>query len=167
VVEFILARFKAWYQEQGVDIDVIQAVAAKRPTKPADFAARVEAVSAFKLLESSAALAAANKRVANILAKNPISSQSDVILDLLVEQEEKELAAKLFLVEAVVQPLLEKSDYSGALKELATLRVMIDKFFDNVMVMAEDEATKNNRLALLSKLRKLFLYSADISLLNQ
>jgi glycyl-tRNA synthetase beta chain len=62
---------------------------------------------------------------------------------------------------------LADSDYSGALKELATLREMIDKFFDNVMVMAEDEATKNNRLALLSKLRSLFLHSADISLLNQ
>lgn len=167
VVDFILARFKAWYQEQGVDIDVIQAVAAKRPTRPADFAARVQAVSAFKLLESSTALAAANKRVANILAKNPVSSQSDVILDLLVEPEEKELAAKLVLVDEIVQPLLASSDYSGALKELATLRGLIDKFFDNVMVMAEDEATKNNRLALLSKLRNLFLYSADISLLNQ
>jgi glycyl-tRNA synthetase beta chain len=167
VVDFILARFKAWYQEQGIDIDVIQAVAVKRPTRPADFAARVKAVSAFKLLESSTALAAANKRVANILAKNPVSSQSDVIQDLLIEPEEKELAAKLLSVDKVVQPLLASSDYSGALNELATLRELIDKFFDNVMVMAEDEATKNNRLALLSKLRSLFLYSADISLLNQ
>jgi len=167
VVDFILARFKAWYQEQGVDIDVIQAVAAKRPTRPADFAARVLAVSAFKLLESSTALAAANKRVANILAKNSVSSQSEVIADLLVEAEEKELASKLWAIDKTVQPLLARSDYSGALKELATLREPIDKFFDNVMVMAEDEAVKNNRLALLSKLRSLFLYSADISLLNQ
>ncbi|MFT4993355.1 MAG: glycyl-tRNA synthetase beta chain [Paraglaciecola sp.] len=167
VVDFILARFKAWYQEQGVDIDVIQAVAAKRPTRPADFAARVQAVSAFKRLESSTALAAANKRVANILAKNPVSSQNDVIADLLVEAEEKELASQLIAIDKIVQPLLANSDYSGALKELATLRKPIDMFFDNVMVMADDEATKNNRLALLSKLRSLFLYSADISLLNQ
>jgi glycyl-tRNA synthetase beta chain len=167
VVDFILARFKAWYQEQGVDIDVIQAVAVKRPTRPADFAARVKAVSAFKLLESSTALASANKRVANILAKNPGSSQSQVILDLLIEPQEKALADKLLAVDKIVQPLLAKSDYSGALKELATLRTLIDEFFDNVMVMAEDEATKNNRLALLSKLRSLFLYSADISLLSQ
>ena len=167
VVDFVLARFKAWYQEQGIDIDVIQAVSVKRPTRPADFAARVQAVSAFKQLESAAALAAANKRVANILAKNPASNTNDVITELLVEKEEKELAAKLADVEKMVEPLLTQSNYGAALKELATLRQYIDNFFDNVMVMADDEAIKNNRLALLSKLRRLFLYSADISLLNQ
>jgi glycyl-tRNA synthetase beta chain len=167
VVDFILARFKAWYQEQGIGIDVIQSVAAKRPTRPADFAARIQAVSAFKQLESATALAAANKRVANILAKNPASNTGLVAPELLIENEEKELAAKLSEVEELVEPLLTKSDHGAALKELATLRTYIDNFFDNVMVMADDEAIKNNRLALLSKLRRLFLYSADISLLNQ
>jgi glycyl-tRNA synthetase beta chain len=167
VVDFILARFKAWYQEQGIEIDVIQAVAAKRPTRPADFAARVEAVSAFKQLESSAALAAANKRVANILAKNSATNTREVVTELLIEDEEKALAAKLSEVEQLVGPLLAKSDHGAALKELATLRMHIDNFFDSVMVMSDDEAIKNNRLALLSKLRRLFSYSADISLLNQ
>jgi glycyl-tRNA synthetase beta chain len=167
LVDFVLARFRAWYQEQGIDIDVIQAVAAKRPTRPADFAARIQAVSAFKQLESSAALAAANKRVANILAKNAASNSIEVATELLVEKEEKELASKLSDVAKLVEPLLAKSDHGAALKELATLRIYIDNFFDNVMVMADDEAIKNNRLALLSKLRRLFLYSADISLLNQ
>jgi glycyl-tRNA synthetase beta chain len=167
VVDFILARFRAWYQEQGVDVDVIQAVAAKRPTRPADFAARVKAVSAFKLLESSGTLAAANKRVANILTKNPNSNQAEVIESLLIEPDEKFLATSLAKVERVVRPLLDDSNYGDALKELSTLRVAIDNFFDNVMVMSDDEATKNNRLALLSKLRSLFLYTADISLLSQ
>jgi glycyl-tRNA synthetase beta chain len=166
VVDFILARFKAWYAEQGIAAGVIQAVAVNRPTRPADFAARVDAVKSFSTLESSEALAAANKRVANILAKN--LSDEELFFDkaLLQEPAEVELALSLESVEARIQPLLEQSDYTNALVILAELRQPIDAFFESVMVMADDESVKRNRLTLLSRLRGLFLCCADISVLN-
>lgn len=166
VVDFILARFKAWYAEQGVAAGVIQAVAVNRPTRPADFAARVEAVKSFNTLESAEALAAANKRVANILAKNAVSSELSFDKALLQEAAEIALANSLESVEARIQPMLSQSDYTNALVVLAELREPIDAFFENVMVMADDELVKQNRLTLLSRLRGLFLCCADISVLN-
>lgn len=165
VVDFVLARFRTWYQEQGVDVDVIQAVLAKRPTRPADFAARVTGVAHFKSLDSAIALAAANKRVANILDKNNVSGASQVDHGLLVEQQEKQLANKLMQIEELIQPLLIEGDYGSVLSQLSELRDSIDAFFDNVMVMSEDEKVRANRLALLLQLRKLFLHTADISVL--
>jgi glycyl-tRNA synthetase beta chain len=166
VVDFVLARFRTWYQEQGVDVDVIQAVLAKRPTRPADFAARVTGVAHFKSLDSAIALAAANKRVANILDKNKVSGADKVVTSLLVEQQEKDLAARLLRVEERIKPLLLNGDYATVLSQLSELRDSIDAFFDNVMVMAEDEKVRANRLALLLQLRKLFLHTADISVLT-
>lgn len=166
VVDFVLARFRTWYQEQGVDVDVIQAVLAKRPTKPADFASRVKGVSAFKALDSSVALAAANKRVANILAKNSVSATRSIDSQLLLQAEEITLAEELQKVEKLVEPLLAAGDYESVLSTLASLRSYIDAFFDNVMVMADDEKVRENRLALLLSLRKLFLHTADISVLT-
>jgi glycyl-tRNA synthetase beta chain len=166
VVDFVLARFRTWYQEQGVDVDVIQAVLAKRPTRPADFAARVTGVAHFKSLDSAIALAAANKRVANILDKNKVSGADQVVTSLLVEQQEKDLAARLLRVEERIKPLLLNGDYATVLSQLSELRDSIDAFFDNVMVMAEDEKVRANRLALLLQLRKLFLHTADISVLT-
>ena len=166
VVDFILARFKAWYTEQGIASGVVQAVAVNRPTRPADFAARVEAVKSFNTLESAEALAASNKRVANILAKNVLDEELIFNKDLLKEPAEIALANSLESVEARIQPMLNKSDYTNALVVLAELRQPIDEFFENVMVMADDESVKRNRLTLLSKLRSLFLCCADISVLN-
>ncbi|MEP1448384.1 MAG: glycine--tRNA ligase subunit beta [Paraglaciecola sp.] len=166
VVDFVLARFRAWYAEQGVAAGVVQAVAANRPTRPANFAARVEAVKSFNTLESADALAAANKRVANILAKNAISEEISFDPTLIQESAEKALADSLELVEARIQPMIEQSDYASALTVLAELRQPIDAFFENVMVMAEDESIRRNRLSLLSRLRGLFLCCADISVLN-
>jgi glycyl-tRNA synthetase beta chain len=166
VIDFVLARFKAWYAEQGVASGVVQAVLINRPTRPADFAARVEAVKAFGSLPSADPLAAANKRVANILAKNP-QQQTPVLNDaLLIEPAERVLAQSLLEVELQIQPMLDISDYTSALKVLAGLREPIDTFFDSVMVMADDEATKLNRLALLARLRGLFMCCADISVLR-
>ena len=167
VVDFVLGRFRTWYQEQGVDVDVIQAVLAKRPTRPADFASRIAGVTEFKKLESSQALAAANKRVANILSKNNVATDLQVDPGLFESEEEKRLAAQLEEIEVKVKPLFATGDYQQVLLALSSLRENIDAFFDNVMVMAEDEAVRNNRLALLSKLRHLFLFTADISLLSQ
>jgi glycyl-tRNA synthetase beta chain len=166
VVDFILARFKAWYAEQGIASGVVQAVAVNRPTRPADFAARVEAVKSFSTLESAEALAAANKRVANILAKNVFDEGFSYNKELLKEPAEIALASSLVSVELRIQPMLNRSDYTNALVVLAELRHPIDSFFENVMVMAEDESVKRNRLILLSRLRGLFLCCADISVLN-
>jgi glycyl-tRNA synthetase beta chain len=167
VVDFILARFKAWYLEQGIAIDVIQAVAEIRPTRPADFAARVEAVSKFKNNASAIALASANKRVANILVKNPISASGTLNSALLHEPAEQSLAAALEATQGAIEGLLSANDYNAALESLAKLREPIDDFFENVMVMAEDNQIRNNRLLLLSRLRALFLSCGDISLLSQ
>ena len=167
VIDFVLGRFRTWYQEQGVDIDVIQAVLAKRPTRPADFDARVKGVTEFKKLESAQALAAANKRVANILNKNNVEDGLTVNPSLFETEHESALAEQLGQIESKIAPLLEAGDYENVLLALSSLREAIDAFFDNVMVMAEDEAIRNNRLALLSKLRAQFLFTADISLLSQ
>ncbi|WP_413535283.1 glycine--tRNA ligase subunit beta [Rahnella inusitata] len=166
VVDFMLGRFRAWYQEEGHAVDTIQAVLARRPTKPADFDARVKAVSYFRTLDEAATLAAANKRVSNILAKS-----TDVLLDhvhasVLKEPAELKLATHLVVLRDKLEPLFAAGQYKEALVELAALRETVDKFFDTVMVMDENEAVRINRLTLLSKLRELFLQVADISLLQ-
>jgi glycyl-tRNA synthetase beta chain len=167
VVDFVLGRFNALLQDQAIAIDVIQAVAARRPTKPSDYLARIHAVDKFKALEEAEALAAANKRVANILAKQKVDLTNSVNIDesLLTEDAEKALYADLKAAQKEVDSALTSHDYTRILSALATLRDVIDNFFDNVMVMADDEAVKNNRLALLSLLRQLFLTTADISIL--
>ncbi|QIA77677.1 glycine--tRNA ligase subunit beta [Rodentibacter caecimuris] len=166
VVDFMLGRFRAWYQDEGIAVDVIQAVLARRPTKPADFDARVRAVSHFRTLDSAEALAAANKRVSNILAKveGEISSQID--RTLLLEEEEKVLAEQVLALQSELSPLFEQGKYQAALDRLAGLREAVDNFFDKVMVNAEDPKLRQNRLAILNNLRNLFLQVADISLLQ-
>jgi glycyl-tRNA synthetase beta chain len=166
LLEFILGRFRAWYQEKGIETDVIQAVLARQPTSPVDFDARILAVQHFKSLESAAALAAANKRVANILAKNVHHGDNSVQKSLLSDQAEIALSEHLQRTEADVKQAIERLDYKQALDELSALHRVVDDFFDQVMVMADDEQLRNNRLALLQKLRGLFLQVADISVLN-
>jgi len=166
VVDFMLGRFRAWYQEEGHAVDTIQAVLARRPTKPADFDARVKAVTHFRTLEEAAALAAANKRVSNILAKSSDTLLEQVRASVLKEPAELKLATHLVVVRDKLQPYFAEGRYQEALVELAALRETVDAFFDGVMVMAEDEAVRVNRLTLLSKLRELFLQVADISVLQ-
>ncbi|MEJ6476738.1 glycine--tRNA ligase subunit beta [Pseudoalteromonas piscicida] len=166
VVEFMLGRFRAWYQDEGISVDVIQAVLARRPTSPVDFDRRVKAVSHFRTLAEAEALAAANKRVNNILAKNNVASEVAVDNALLQEEAEQKLATQVAELTAELAPVYAAGDYQTALTRLASLRETVDNFFDNVMVMAEDEAIKANRLALLSQLSKLFLNTADISVLQ-
>ena len=165
VVDFMLGRFRAWYQDEGIAVDVIQAVLARRPTRPADFDARVRAVSHFRTLDSAEALAAANKRVSNILAKvdAPIG---EINLNACVEPAEKALAEAVLALRTEVQPLIAQGDYTAVLDKLANLRAPVDSFFDNVMVNAEDPALRQNRLAILNTLQDLFLQVADISLLQ-
>lgn len=166
VVDFMLGRFRAWYQDEGIAVDVIQAVLARRPTKPADFDARVRAVSHFRTLDSAEALAAANKRVSNILAKIEGEISSKIDRTLLLEPEEKALAEQVLALQSELAPLFAKGEYQPALDRLAGLREVIDNFFDKVMVNAEDEKLRQNRQAILNTLRNLFLQVADISLLQ-
>ena len=165
VVDFMLGRFRAWYQDEGIAVDVIQAVLARRPTRPADFDARVRAVSHFRTLDSAEALAAANKRVSNILAKAD-AAIGEINLTACVEPAEKALAEAVLALHTEVQPLIAKGDYTAVLDKLANLRAPVDNFFDNVMVNAEDPALRQNRLAILNTLQDLFLQVADISVLQ-
>lgn len=167
VFEFMLGRFRAWYQDEGIEVDVIQAVLARRPTKPVDFDRRVKAVSHFRTLDAAESLAAANKRVSNILAKNNITTQGDVEQSLLSDDAEKVLASQVAKFATDLAPLYSDGNYQEALSQLAGIRDSVDNFFDNVMVMADDEAVKQNRLALLSQLSGLFLEIADISVLQK
>ena len=165
VVDFMLGRFRAWYQDEGIAVDVIQAVLARRPTRPADFDARVRAVSHFRTLDSAEALAAANKRVSNILAKAD-AAIGEINLTACVEPAEKALAEAVLALRTEVQPLIAQGDYTSVLDKLANLRAPVDSFFDNVMVNAEDPALRQNRLAILNTLQGLFLQVADISVLQ-
>ncbi|HII3777406.1 TPA: glycine--tRNA ligase subunit beta [Pasteurella multocida] len=166
VVEFMLGRFRAWYQDEGIAVDVIQAVLARRPTKPSDFDARVRAVSHFRALEAAEALAAANKRVSNILAKVEGELPANIDTTLCEEVTEKVLAEQVIALQAELAPLFAKGEYQVALDRLAALREPVDTFFDNVMVNAENPQLRQNRLAILNNLRNLFLQVADISLLQ-
>ncbi|MEE2763026.1 MAG: glycine--tRNA ligase subunit beta [Pseudomonadota bacterium] len=166
VVDYMLERFRAHYEELGIGAEVYLAVHARRPTRPLDFDRRVKAVEAFRQLPEAQALAGANKRVSNILTKqggDDIGESVDT--GLLQDAAEKALAEQVAHQAEQVLPLFEQGDYASALRSLASLREPVDNFFDQVMVMAEDDATRNNRLALLNRLRNLFLRVADISLL--
>ena len=165
VVDFMLGRFRAWYQDEGIAVDVLQAVLARRPTRPADFDARVRAVSHFRTLDSAEALAAANKRVSNILAKED-AAIGEINLTACIEPAEKALAEAVLALRTEVQPLIAQGDYTAVLDKLANLRAPVDNFFDNVMVNAEDPVLRQNRLAILNTLQGLFLQVADISVLQ-
>ncbi|MDG2502419.1 MAG: glycine--tRNA ligase subunit beta [Porticoccaceae bacterium] len=164
VLTYVIERFKSWYRDENIDPEVFASVAALGLSNPLDINTRVMAVHQFTLLPEATALAAANKRVSNILAKQlgdktpePVSS------DLLQDAAEITLATEIDALAKLVSPLLEQRDYNAVLQKLAMLRDPVDRFFDDVMVMAEDQAVRENRLALLHSLRKLFIGVADIS----
>lgn len=167
--EFLQGRYRAMYEDQGIAVDTILAVQALSPDSPLDFDRRIRAVEHFRRLPEAAALAAANKRVANILAKEADQASiaaSTVDAGLLVEAAEQALFAQLEALEPVVQPLLAARDYTPALSKLAALRESVDQFFDQVMVNTDNSALKINRLCLLARLRGLFMSVADVSVLQ-
>lgn len=166
VISYILGRFKANYQDDGIRTDVINAVLSRKPTNPLDFHRRVLAVNEFIKLESAISLSQSNKRVSNILSKIDNNLTGDINLDLLTTNEEKNLESSIKQLETELKPLFEKGFYTEALQKLSTLKDTIDNFFNNVMVMSENEQEMKNRLILLTKLRNLFLKIADISLLQ-
>ncbi|MCL7931392.1 glycine--tRNA ligase subunit beta [Halomonas llamarensis] len=167
VLTYMLNRFRAWGQEEGITAEMYLAVRARPVTKPLDFARRLRAVKAFAQREEATALAAANKRVSNILAKQAHDGSTQVNGELLSEKAEKALFHALSTSRDSVAPLFAEGHYMEALDALATLREPVDNFFDQVMVMADDEAVRQNRLALLANLQALFLDVADISELPQ
>ena len=166
VLTYMLERFRAWYEDDDIPVEVFLSVAARQLSNPLDIHLRVLAVNAFNQLPEAQSLAAANKRVSNILAKQGEDlAPTAVDNTLLSDPAEQALAEALAALANQVRPLLAARDYTDALKQLATLRAPVDRFFDEVMVMVDDEALRNNRLALLQQLRQLFLEVADISLL--
>jgi glycyl-tRNA synthetase beta chain len=166
VMEFVLERLKAYFVEQGVPVDVFQAVLARGPTEPYDFAKRVRAVDAFRKLPEAASLAGANKRIQNILKQATDTVPAKVDDGLFVEDAEWNLAAKALGLSPRVRDMLKKRDYTAAMTSLAGLREEVDSFFDNVKVMDDDERLRKNRLALLQSISNLFLDTADISRLQ-
>jgi glycyl-tRNA synthetase beta chain len=163
---FTLERLKPYLRDQGFEIDEIDAVLALHPTRLDDLVPRLKALQLFRVLPEAEALAAANKRIRNILRQAGDNADGTIDAALLAEPAEQQLAQELEALRAQVEPLLRAGDYSAALRRLAGLRGAVDEFFDKVMVMAEDAALRRNRLALLASLSRLFLGAADIARLQ-
>jgi glycyl-tRNA synthetase beta chain len=164
VLTYMIERFRAWFEEEHIAAEVFRAVSARNLSRPLDIQRRVHAVDAFTRLPQAAALAAANKRVSNILDKLEKGHQfSEVSADLLQEPQEKALAEQLQTLAHTSGEHLARGEYTQALACLADLRDTVDSFFDSVMVNADDSTLRHNRLNLLKKLRDLFLQVADIS----
>ena len=167
VYDFVIDRLRAYCLEhQGVTAAAFDAVRARKPHSLSDFDARLKAVTAFRGLPSAALLASANKRIANILRQADYSSDGTLDASLLSEEAERELHQALETARADVAPLFERRDYTQALSRLADLQEPVDRFFDDVMVMTDDDTLRQNRLSLLASLREQFLRVADISQLS-
>ncbi len=166
VFDFMMERLRHYYVDINIPNDIFEAVLALGPLRPLDFHHRIQAVMNFTTLAESENLAAANKRIKNILKQNQLDIASDINTDLLLEPAEKLLVCALNEITNTVQPLLGNNDYANTLIHLAQLRRPIDDFFDEVMVMCDDEAIKLNRLTLLNRINALFTATADISKLQ-
>jgi glycyl-tRNA synthetase beta chain len=166
VFDYIMERLKAYYSEQSIPSDSIDAVLARRPTRPADFNQRVRAVTEFRKLPAAESLAAANKRIRNILRKTDEAIPDSVDFSKLTDQAETTLANHLKILDQQVTPLFSSGDYADGLRQLASLKEPVDRFFDQVMVMVDDRSIRTNRLALLGQLEDLFLRVADLSRLQ-
>lgn len=166
VLEFIFDRLRARYEDEGVDVSVYQAVRAVNPMSPLDFDQRVQAVQAFRKLPEADALAAANKRVSNLLSKADGQVASSIEAHYFDTPAEFTLNAAIQKADNAVQPLAQSRQYREALAQLASLRAPVDAFFEAVLVNAEDPKVRANRYALLARLRGLFLGVADISVLG-
>ena len=163
--DFILDRLRGYYAEQDIGAEAFDAVRALAPSDLADFDRRLRAVVEFAKLPEASALAAANKRIGNLLRHVEGGAARDVNASLLEAGAERELADAVAAAKNDAAPLIAQRDYVGLLKRLAALRAPVDRYFDAVMVMADDPSVRANRIALLEGLRSLFLRVADISLL--
>jgi glycyl-tRNA synthetase beta chain len=167
VYDYVIERLRAYYLEGGmalaVTAEMFDAVLATRPASPLDFDARLRALAAFLELPDAHSLAAANKRIVNILRKATGTVPAEVNDDLLIDPAEQILAEQVRAMERLVEPRYAAREYTEALRTLAALRPAVDQFFDSVMVMAEDPAVRANRLALLARMQSLFMHAADLS----
>ena len=169
VRRFMIDRLRAYFADRSIPTDVFNAVLAKEPEKPLDFAMRVRAVEAFRALPQAASLAAANKRIRNILRQ---AEQAEIDVprgvedSLLRADAERSLSCTLDGIEPRVRAMLDAGEYTGALASLAGLRDDVDRFFDTVKVMDDNEKLRGNRLALLARIGALFMETADISVLQ-
>lgn len=166
VFDFMMERLRAYYIESGTRPDVFDAVLAQRPTHPYDFELRIRAVAAFRAMPEAESLAAANKRIRNILKQAEEHIPAEVAPERLVEPAERALYQQLASLSEQVTPLFDAGEYTPALQRLAGLREAVDGFFDKVMVMTDDDKLRRNRLALLARLNGLFLRAADFSRLQ-
>ena len=168
VYAFITERLRRYFldRDAGLAPETFDAVLSRQPSSLVDFDRRMSAVKAFIKLEPAASLASANKRISNILRQAEVSDAAPVNEKLLAEPSEVALWAALQAARSAVQPLLDAGDYEAVLTTLSALRGPVDAFFDDVMVMADDDAVRENRLALLGEMRALFLDVADISRLS-
>lgn len=164
--EFLLDRLRAYYLEAGIRADVFEAVRVRRPVQPLDFQRRVQAVNAFLALPDATSLAAANKRIANILKQAGSVSTHRVDPERLREPAEKFLHGQIEQLQRDISPMLAAGDYTAALRKLATLRTPVDEFFNRVLVMDPDAELRANRLALLAQLSAMFLHTADLALIQ-
>ena len=163
VFDYMMERLRAYYADQGTAADQFEAVLARRPTRPLDFHRRLEACRVFRALPEAESLAAANKRIRNILRKADDAIPERYRRDALREPTEQTLAERIETLSARVLPQMEAGEYEDALKQLAALRQPVDAFFDDIMVMVDDAPLRVNRLALLQSLNNLFLRVADFS----
>lgn len=166
VFDYIMDRLQGYYAEQEVSADVLDAVLARRPSQLLDLDRRVQAVNHFRALPDAASLAAANKRIQNILKKVDGVLPERVDTQMLQDKAEQELHTQMEAVSGEVGELFAQNKYEQGLTRLAALRAPVDAFFDDVLVMADDENLKNNRLALLNQLGKLCSQVADLSCLQ-
>lgn len=166
VFDFMMERLRAYYIDTGTRPDVFDAVLERRPTRPYDFELRIRGVAAFRDLPEAESLAAANKRIRNILKQTEESIPAKVTVKQLVEPAERTLHERVAALNGEVTPLFDAGEYTTALRRLAGLRESVDTFFDKVMVMTDDADLRRNRLALLTHLNNLFLRAADFSRLQ-
>jgi len=163
VIDYIFDRLRAYYAEQGIRFDIVDAVACDQPTELWDCDRRIQALNQFQNNDAALVLAAANKRISNILKKTELDPGVKVIVERFELKAEKQLYRQLVKLQARVEPLFAKGKYLQGLNELAKLRPAVDQFFDEVMVMVDDEIIRNNRLALLAQMSGCFRRVADFS----
>jgi len=166
VFEFMMERLRRYYLDTGITVDVFESVLATRPAIPADFDRRIHAVAAFRNLPEARDLAAANKRIQNILRQAGTAPEVEINPELLPEMAEQRLVRDMNRLHETVRPQLQERNYTRALQALAELRDPVDAFFDQVMVLIEDDSLRHNRLAILNRISGLFLSIADISRLQ-
>lgn len=165
IYDFIIERLRSYYADQGIGSEAFEAVRVLSPSSLVDLDRRLRAVVEFTKLPEAQALAAANKRIGNILRQADDSMTGEIDGTLLESDAERDLVAAVARTETDSAPLIANADYVGLLRRMATLREPVDQYFDSVMVMADDMAVRHNRLILLGRLRSMFLHVADISLL--